>query len=141
VLLVLSFAYLIYINKRSIARIFKATPYSESFDNYETSNGSKHVLFIFSLAGCHFCDKIKGEVSKLQNMVTQDNDFGKAVDVRVVAFPTQSSEETQLAKDFNVQGFPAIVLSKTDKSKFWIYHGTSERTAQAIRDWALNLVS
>lgn len=119
--------------------MFTATPYLESFDNYETKTGSRHILFIFTLEGCHFCDKIKDQISKLQNMVTQDSDFGKVIDVRVVAFPTQSSEETQLAKDFNVQGFPAIVLSKVDKSKFWIYHGTSERTAQAIRDWALNL--
>lgn len=142
VLLAASLSYLVYSNWNRIRSLFRPRYASgtEKFDNY-SSGDPQMVLYIFLMQGCGWCDKIKGEVAALQNIAMTDHNFGKLVDVRVLNFPTNDSSELQLGRDFDVQGFPAIVLSKKDQSKFWKYHNTSERTAASIKQWAMELAN
>jgi thiol-disulfide isomerase/thioredoxin len=133
-LLIASFAYLVYSNWDLI------TPNrSERFDNYETHASRPYVLYLFLMDGCGWCYRVKPDVALLQN-ASQDPEFGKNIEVRVVRAPADNDAE-QLARDFSVQAFPSIVLSTRDQSKFWVYHSSSERSAAAITQWAQGLVA
>jgi thioredoxin-related protein len=108
----------------------------EQFDNYR---GKEHVLYVFLMDGCSWCERFKPELAVLKK--NGGDAFAQHVDVRVVSFPAASSEDERLFNDFSVQSFPTFVLSTNDQSKFWIYHNASERTAEAIKQWAVKLVS
>lgn len=135
VLLIVSLGYLVYSNRD----LWSKGTADESFDNYATGSARPYVLYLFLMDGCGWCDRFKPEVAVLQN-ATQDPDFGKNVEVRIVSSPADDDAE-QLARDFSVQSFPSIILSTRDQSKFWVYHASSDRTSAAIQQWAVGLIA
>lgn len=114
---------------------------SEPFCNELFSQSEKKTIFIFLMDGCGWCTKFKPEVSVLTSRVSEDSSLQKKFDVRVINFPSVSPSDKQLMRDFSVDAFPAIVLSTSDQAKFWNYHGSEERSAERILQWAQNIGS
>jgi thioredoxin-related protein len=112
-----------------------------TFEKYaeDTRDPGDHVLYFFLMNGCGWCDQLKPHVEKITNLQQVDAEFAKLVSVRTIVFPTSDGDEQQLAKDFGVQAFPTIVLSRENKTKYWVF-SSPERTAERIQDWVTSVV-
>lgn len=108
-------------------------------DDTDTRDPGEHVLYFFLMNGCGWCDQLKPHMEQIINLQQTDADFSKLVQIRTIVFPTSEGDEQQLAKDFGVQAFPTIVLTRADKSKYWVF-SAPERTAQRIQDWVTSVI-
>lgn len=108
----------------------------EESDQTSSIEGTKRILYVFIMDGCGWCDKFKPELNIIMGKISSDSNLMKKLDVKVIKFPSKSSSDKQLMKDFSVEGFPSIVLSTPDQSKFWMYHSSDERTAEKVLQWA-----
>jgi thiol-disulfide isomerase/thioredoxin len=125
-LLIASFAYLLWYNcKKGVIC---------SVENYSNSQ-DKLVLYFFLMHGCGWCDKLKPHLTSLQQTVASDPKLNSKIDITVVQVPTDVADERDALKEFAVNAFPTIVLSKKDHSKYWTYHSSQERTSESILQW------
>ena len=95
------------------------------------------ILYFFVLDGCGWCDKLKPEITKVQ----QDMQQSSAVQVQIVQFPPQNDADQKLGQYFSVNSFPAIILARADQSKFWTYPNSSPRDSQSIQQWVAEVQS
>lgn len=112
-----------------------------SWEGYAQEESARYVIHVFLMDGCGWCDKFKPEVSVLTSRLSSDPGLHKRFSLKIVNFPTQSDADKQLMKDFSVEGFPSIVLSTSDLSKFWMFHSSEERTAARVLQWAQETVA
>lgn len=128
VLLFVVLGYLVYTNSGLFT-----SDHEDATENYEEP--ADNVLYFFLMQGCGWCDKLKPELSAVQAKIAGHAALKRLVAVRIVQFPAEDAQSRELAREFSVEAFPTIVLSRADHSKFWVYHATQERTAEAIVQW------
>lgn len=106
-----------------------------------TESSVKKTIYVFLMDGCGWCDKFKPEVGVLTSKISSDPSLQQKFDVKIVNFPSVSSAEKQLMRDFSIEAFPSVVVATSDTSKFWTYHGSEERTAAKVLQWAQSVDS
>jgi thiol-disulfide isomerase/thioredoxin len=98
--------------------------FGSSEETFQTMTDSETVLRMFYVDWCPHCQDAKPEFEKLTKL-TEIN--GKPIKIEMV----NGEENAELAKQFNVTGYPTIILSHAGKNN--VYEG--ERTESALVDF------
>ena len=93
-------------------------------------NGAGKVLY-FYMPECGHCQKFNPEWEKLQKMVNE-----KRAPLTLNKVDGTDDANKDLVNQYNVKGFPTIILEFGNKSS--VYDG--ERTASAVYEWATKIV-
>jgi thiol-disulfide isomerase/thioredoxin len=93
-------------------------------------NGAGNVMY-FYMPECGHCKKFNPEWEKLQKMVDDDR---APLTLNKVDGTDEANKD--LVNQYNVKGFPTIIVEFGNKSS--VYDG--ERTAEAVFKWASDIV-
>jgi thiol-disulfide isomerase/thioredoxin len=93
-------------------------------------NGAGNVMYFF-MPECGHCQKFNPEWEKLQKMVDDNR-----ASLKLTKIDGTDDANKDLVDQYNVKGFPTIILEYGNKST--PYDG--ERTADAVYKWATGLV-
>ena len=93
-------------------------------------NGAGNVMYFF-MPECGHCQKFNPEWEKLQKMVDDNR-----ASLKLTKIDGTDDANKDLVDQYNVKGFPTIILEYGNKSA--PYDG--ERTAEAVYKWATGIV-
>ena len=93
-------------------------------------NGAGNIMY-FYMPECGHCKKFNPEWEKLQKMVDD-----KRAPMTLNKVDGTDDANKDLVNQYNVKGFPTIILEFGNKSS--VYNG--ERTAEAVFKWASGIV-